>query len=1173
MQKREAKSQVSSKWLALCMSVMLCLILRATSLAQSDNAQISGFVKDPTGAAVPGAAVVIKNEGSNYERTTKTNDSGYYTVTALPPGFYTVTVEAGGFKKFQQTKKKLDPSIASTVDVELTLGEVTETIEVVASVSSVQSETATVGKLIESSQIALMQLNGRNPVLLAGLKPGVRSNSNLSGLNFGLTSGGFNINGGRSQDNLITYDGAVGIRTRSNGTSIGTADVDAVQEVQILTANYGAEYGRSAGGQIRIVTKSGTQAFHGTFYEFLRNSALDANSWTRNQTIGNTAVSSKPEAQRYNQFGYSLSGPIPVPGYKNKLFWLFGQEWVRRRREETSIITVPSLAMRRGDFSELLNPSNQFFSRAVVVNDPLTGQPFAGNIIPTDRLSANGLALLRSYPQPTPGFQTGTNNFVQARPTEADQRKESISIDWNPSERHQVRGRILNYNFIETSAFRAGTDRAPQIIDRPNNTLSLSWTFTISPTLVNEALVTTSADRVHIYVDTRGNTYQRSNYGINYPYLFPAGKEITDKIPTVEIQNFATVDGGPYPSASSGPIYDFSDNLTKIKGNHTFKFGGLFERAGQNDFDQINVSGVPGGTNNQNGRFVFNNARTGAPTSGLAVANTALGLFSTYAELGTRAYTPYRGHMFEWFVQDSWKVKPNLRLEFGLRHSIIQPYYSLWRNMIVFDPKFYDPSKTVTQDPATGFILGTTGDRYNGLVIPGDGFPDSAKGRFPIATSGEFDYLFRGVSKEYSKIQKRDFQPRFGIAYSLNEKSVIRAGAGRFMTRLGVSDSVFLGGQSPFQPTSSVTNGSVDAPGGASSVNFPLIITTQDPEFKNPTAYTWNVTFERELGFKTTVEVGYVGRRGLRGQRERNLNQLQPGTLQKVAAENPGRTINVDTLRPYKGFGTIRTTNNDANSLYNGLQIGVNRRFVSGFSYGVAYTYAKSEDDGSAQRDVVPNAFDVSTLWGPSSFDNRHTLALNYIYALPLFRDKARLSGKVLGGWQITGVAQFQTGTPVTVGTGDDFAGVGGLGNLDSNPGDNKAIQIWNVSGDPKLSRGDRQFSSSNSDKNLWFRTTNPDGTSLFTAPAAGTFTTQRNRNLIYGAGFQNWNLGIFKGFQISENHRLQFRCEMFNFINHPNWGGDSGGPPDTRPRQATFGKIVTKGNQRQLQMSLRYSF
>jgi len=1167
MQKREAKSQVSSKWWALCMSVMLCLVLRATSLAQSDNAQISGFIKDPTGAAVPGASVVIKNEVSNYERTAKTNDTGYYIITALPPGFYTVTIEAGGFKKFQQTKKKLDPSIATTVDAELALGEVTETVEVVASVSSVQSESATVGKLLESSQIALMQLNGRNPIYLAALKPGVRSNNSLSRFGFGLDSGGFNINGGRSQDNLITYDGAVGIRTRSNGTSIGTADVDAVQEVQILTANYGAEYGRSGGGQIRVVTKSGTQDFHGTVYEFLRNAALDANSWSRNRTIGNTAVSSKPEAQRYNQFGYSVSGPVPIPGYKNKLFWLFGQEYVRRRREDTSIITVPSLAMRQGDFSELLSPSNPFFGRAVVVNDPATGQPFAGNLIPANRLSPNGLALLRAYPEPTPGFRQGTNNFVQARPTEADQRKDTISVDWNPSERHQVRGRILNYNFIETSAFRSGTDRAPQIIDRPNNTLSLAWTFTISPTLVNEALVTTSADRVHIYVDTRGDRYKRSAYGINYPYLFPGGKEIDDKVPTIEIANFAQVDGGPYPSASSGPIYDFSDNLTKIKGNHTLKFGALFERAGQNDFDQINVNGVPGGTNNQNGRFVFDNTRAGGTTTGLAISNAAMGLFSTYAELGTRAYTPYRGHMFEWFVQDSWKIRPNLRLEYGLRQSIIQPYYSLWRNIAVFDQGFYDPSKAVTQDPRTGYILGTTGDRYNGIVFPGDGFPDSAKGRFPISTSGEYDRLFRGVSKEYSKIHKDDFQPRFGIAYSLNEKTVIRAGGGRFMTRLGVSDSVFLGGNPPFQPTASVTNGSVDAPGGASAVNFPLVITTQDQDFKNPTAYTWNVTFERELGFKTTLEVGYVGRRGLRGQRERNLNQLQPGTLQA----NPG--INIDYLRPYKGFGTIRTTNNEANSMYNGLQLGVNRRFVSGFSYGVAYTYAKSMDDGSSQRDVIPNAFDAHNLWGPSYFDNRHTLVLNYIYELPLFRDKSHLTGKVLGGWQITGVTQFQTGTPVTIGSNQDFAGVGGVGNLQDNPDTNRGIQIWDVNGDPKLSRGEQAFGLAAGDGNLWFKTKNPDGSPLFTPPAAGTFTSQRNRNLIYGAGFQNWNLGIFKGFQISERHSLQFRCEMFNFINHPNWGGENGGAPETRPAQATFGQITSKGGQRQLQMSLRYSF
>ncbi len=756
MNSKKAKSLVSSVCAVVAACLTLCLTLPVQSLAQSDNAQISGFVKDPSGAAVPGASVVIKNEGSNYERTGKTNDSGYYIITALPPGFYTVTVEAGGFKKYQESKKKLDPNIATTVDASLALGEVTETIEVVASVSSVQSETATVGKLVSAEQIQFMQLNGRNPLYLAALKPGVRSNNSLARFGFGMDSGGFNINGGRSQDNLITFDGAVAVRTRSNGTSIGTVDADAISEVQILTANYTAEYGRSAGGQIRMVTKSGTRDFHGTFYEFFRNSALDANSWTRNRTVNNPSISGRPDPFRFNQFGYNVSGPVVVPGYnkdKNKLFFLWGQEWVRQRRGQTVTTTVPSLGMRRGDFSELLNASNPFYGRVVTIRDPQTGQPFPGNMIPAERLSKNGTALLNAYPAPVLGFQQGNANFVQQRPTETDQRKDTISIDWNPSEKHQVRWRVTNFNFIDTSAFRANTDRAPQIIDRPNNTTSLSWTWTISPTMVNEFLATASADRVHIYVDTRGDRYKRSNYGINYPYIYPDRKEIFDKIPTVNFNSSSFVtqlDGGPYPAASSGPIYDFSNNFTKIRGNHTLKFGGLFERSGQNDFDQINVAGVPGGTNNQNGRFEFSNSRAGG--SGLDLADAALGLFFSYAEIGVRSYTPYRGHMYEWFVQDSWKVRSNLRLELGLRHSIIQPYYSLWRNMVVFDPTLYDPSKAVTQNPTNGYIL--SGDQYNGLAFPGDGFPNDAKGRVPVATSGEFNRLFRGLPKQYSQIHK-----------------------------------------------------------------------------------------------------------------------------------------------------------------------------------------------------------------------------------------------------------------------------------------------------------------------------------------------------------------------------------------------------------------------------------
>lgn len=1171
-------SRFGAKASALLFTLALFFAASANILAQSDNTQLNGFVTDSAGAAIAGAKVVVKNEATNLERETTTNEEGYYVFSNVSPGFYTVAVEQTGFKRFETTNKKVDPGIPASVDAGLEPGQVTETVSIVASTAAVQTESSTVGKLVEAKQIQYMQLNGRNPLFLALLKPGV-SGGALGGFSFGLTTGGLNINGSRTQDNLITFDGAVAVRTRSNGTSIGAADVDATQEVQILTANYNAEYGRSSGGQVRIVTKSGASDFHGSFYEFVRNSALDANSWTRKRTNpGNRPcdqeqferdIHCRPQPFRYNQYGYVLSGPVLLPFTKfnrdrDKLFWLFGQEWVKQRRADTTTITVPTLAMRQGDFSELLSPTNRFFGGARYIRDPqrsgncnATDQTacFPGNIIPANRLSQNGIALLRALPAPVPGFAgTGSTNFFQERPTRTDQRKDTLSIDYYPTDKHQIRWRLQNYNFVELSAFRDGTDRAPQIIDRPNQTSTINWVWTISPTWINEALLAGSRDQVFIAVDTEGERYRRSVYGINYPYLFPTGKEIEDKIPTVAgIGPFQTLDGGPYPSSSTGPIYQFSNNVTNIRGNHTIKFGGYFERAGQNDFDQINVAGTPGGTNNQNGRFEFNNTTPGG--TGLAITNAAIGLFNSYAEIGQRSYTPYRGHMFEWFIQDSWKASPKLHIDLGLRHSIIQPYYSLWRNMSVFDPGSYNPAIAVTQNPANGFITsGNLQSRYNGMVIPGDGFTEEASGRIPIADTGEFDFLFRGFDKRYSKVHYNNFQPRLGFAYAFNERNVLRAGVGRFYTRLGVSDSVFLGGNPPFQPQVSISNGSVDNPGGRAGNVFPLSITTQDPIFKNPEAWTWNVTYEREVGFDTTVELGYVGRRGLHAQRERNLNQLLPGTVQA----NPG--VSADFLRPYKGFGIIRTTNNDANSIYNGFQLGITRRFTEGFSFGLAYTLSKSEDDSSAQRDVIPNAYDASLLWGPSDFDRRHVVVINGIYEFPFFQDRSTLKGKLLGGWRISAISQFQTGTPVSIRTGDDFAGVG--------PG--SGAQYWLVNGDPEISRSDRAFSENNNDPNFWFNGSRDAAGNLvaFSRPAAGTFNTARVRNFLYNPGFQNHNLGLFKDFFITETQNLQLRFEAFNWVNHPNWNG-----ANTDPTNAAFGRVTSKSSERNLQFAIRYSF
>lgn len=1138
---------------ALFAALVVGLIVVQSAYSQSDLSSVTGTIHDPSGAVVANAVVMIRNDSTGAERKATTETSGSYTIPSVPVGTYTFIVEATGFKRFEQSGNTLQASLAATLDATLTLGNTSETVQVSSEAPPVQSDSATLGRDVTAKQIKDLQLNGRNPYLLALLKPGVNGGA-IGGFSFGLNNG-LNINGARNQDTLITQDGAVAVRTRSNGTSIAVADADATQEVQILTADYNAEYGRASGGQIRIVTKSGGHDFHGTAYEFFRNSALDANSWSRNKS-SDPSLNSRPAPFRFNQFGYNISGPIFIPKHWNtqrdKLFFLFGQEYVRYRQDQQNSLTssqfVPSIAMRNGDFSELLNPKNPFYGKVRTITDPTTGSPFPGNIIPRNRLSPNGSALLNIFPDPN---ATGALNYQQTAPGPQNQRKDTGSVDYYPADNHYIRLRLLNFEYNQVIPFASNYLVIPQLFSRPNQTISVNYIWNVKPTLVNEFLVSASRDQVFINIDPSNGLFNRTKYGINYPYLFPNGKQIQNKIPTVTLNGpFNELSGLPYPSSSKGPIYDISDNLTKVSGNHTIKGGFLFERAGENDYDQINVAGVPGGTNNQNGRFVFLDSTPGG--TGLSVANAALGLFDTYAELGTRAYTPYREMMYEWFLQDSWKVTPKLHLDYGLRQSIIMPYYSLWRNMSVFDPTYYNPANAVKVNPKTGNPIAGTGDPYNGLVIPGSGFPDSAKGRVP-ADNGQFTRLFHNLPKGYAQVHPfQGLQPRLGIAYSPDQKTAIRAGAGRFLTRLGISDSVFLGGNPPFQPSASVSYGSVDNPGGGAANTFPLPVTTEDPIFYNPEAWVWNAAVQRDVGFQTTVEVAYVGRRGLHGQQERNINQLQPGTT----FANPG--ISPDALRPYLGYGAIRDTNNVSNSIYHGLQVDVNRRFSHGLLFGIAYTYSKSMDYGSSQRDVLPNAFNRFYQYGFSDFDHRHVAVINVIYELPFYHDTKTWKGKVLGGWQVTEVTQLQTGSPVSVQTGDDFAGVG----PGSGSGQGFASR-WLVNGDiaqPAQFGANAQWYS--------FQT----GTNIL-QPAKGTFTNQRSRNIFYQPGFQNWNFGLFKNFYTTESQYLTLRFEVFNWLNHPNWGGATGGGLDANPTDANFGKITFKDSQRQLQLSLRYTF
>jgi len=1134
----------------------------AALLAQSDNSSIAGTITDSTGAVIAGASITIMSELTKADRTTVSNQSGFYTVAGLAPGKYTITVSAAGFGTVTRTNNNLDPSVPATVNITLPIGKTDQQIQITANETSLQADSSTLGRVITSSQADNLPLNGRNPIYLALTKAGITSiSSNVSSFSFSTGLGALNINGGRERDNLLTYDGAVAVRIRASGDSIGTPDLDAVQEVQVLATNYPAEYGRSIGGQVRIITKSGGEQFHGSIYEYFQNPVLNANTWVRKNNTTNNNNPNYPAALKtnfvqpftFNQFGGNLNGPLYIPHIlpKGKVFFLYSEAFVRYNQSQTNAVTVPNPAFRNGDFSSLLAGSNKIYIRnpqSTLACDSAKGGPgcFPGNIIPKSQLSSNGVGILNAFPTPTPNFSLGSSNLLTTGTNPVQQQIDSGNLDIIPTDKDYIRFRLIHFFYHEDNPFATSNyGNVPRLYSRPNQTGSLDWVHTFNEKMTNEVLLTASHDAARLSIDTSTGTYDRSRYGINFPYLFPQGKDLPNKIPTVQFDtttSITTLDGSTYPSHSQGMLFNFADTFTRIIGNHTIRAGASYERSGENDNDQIAfANSTPGQTNNQNGKFDFSSANPLG--SGYDLADAALGIFNTYSEIGPRNETPNRANMFELFAQDSWKVTPKLHLEYGVRYSSIHPYYSLWNNAGTFDPAFYNPSAAVSVDSKGNPIAGS-GDPLNGTVLWGNGFTSNAKNHLPIAATGEYDHLFHDLPRGYIHVQNFLFQPRIGIAYQLNDKTVLRTGFGRYVNRQGVSDGVFAGGIPPLQQVVSITGGSVDNPGGtaAATGSYPQLSGSIARNSPQPEAYTWNVSLERELGFDTVADISYVGRHALHQQFQGDLNQAPPGTLQKYGA-------GLNAHRPYLGYAAITQVYQGDTAFYQGLQIDVNHRYSRNLGFGVAYTFAHSQDCGSFQKNFLPNFLDTKGLCGNADYDVRQVLALNSVYRLP-FNSNSRLANEILGGWQLSQSYQFQTGTPFSVQTATDIAGVGS----------GFQGQLYELV--PGIStHGNGKFSVKG-DTNSWFNG------NAFAPPPQGTFTTQHTRNILVGPGSGNYNASMQKRFQTFENQFLTFRFDAFNFPNHPNWSS-----PVTSPTDSNFGKVTSKTGQRGMQASLRYSF
>ena len=1168
----------------------LCIIVTFTAGAfgQSDKSTIGGFVTDQSGAVVANAKILLTNEATRESYTATTDSQGHYTVTNLTAGEYTLTAEISGFKKYVSSHNTLAANTTLSLNAPLSVGAATEQVTVTATAQTLQTQSAAVQAEITGKQVSDQELNGRNPLYMGSLVPGMRTGSTLGDFNFAVGGGNpFQVNGARTQDTMVFFDGAPAVRTRGNGAIIGVASVDATQEMQVIASDYQAEYGDAAGAQIRMVTKSGSRDFHGSAYEYLRNSAMNANTWVRNQSPTTRFAS----PYRYNNFGFTFGGPVWIPKigmdrFRDKFFFFVNEDWIRYRFTDSQQQAVPTLRMRTGDFSEFLNP-NPWLSGVHQIYDPATCpslgsascQPFAGNIIPADRLSANGLAILNAYPTPTPGYQSGVDNWIAQAAHPINQRKQVLHINWVVNDRHKLEYVRQNATYNEYQPFDQGSGLTGKYFIRPNQTNVLAWTWAISPTMINEARATLSLDNVYIPVNTALAGFDRSSLGITFPYIFPADQKAEPgKIPTASVQDsFYSLAGGPYPSHSDGPIFTASDSLTKVWGNHTFKGGYYLNFSGENDNDQINVATVPGGASNQNGTFTFTDTRSGlGATTGISLANLAMGIADNYNEIGQRAQTYWRGLDNEFFAQDSWQVNRRLHVDYGLRITVLSPYTPAWGNADFFDPATYSAASAPTVTPQGNVILGT-GNPYDGIVIPGySSFPSSAA-KHGVLGAGSNPNVCDGAScaslfapklnKGYVNTSY-NYQPRLGFAYAVTPRTVVRVGIGNFATRMGLLDNVFPGGNSPFQPTVTVNpapgvNDMVDDPGSslATDIAAPIQLTTLNKNLKSPQRWNWNATVEQQTFWKSMLSVAYVGGRGLYNWRVIDINQPAPGAL----AQNPGMSAN--SLRPYRGFSAIQQEQSNGSSRYNSLQLQWNRPFASGWLVGVAYTLSKSMDDSSNYRDILPDSYNTTGLWGPSEYDTRNIFVINYQYLLPFFRNQDTLAGKLLGGWQLSGNTEFQSGTPCGIGTGNDFAGVGEVGSF----GCGSEGEFYAMTGTPKLLK---QFSGyAGQQANKWFTTTNADGSPIFTPPPANTFVHQQGvRDSVYQPGFQNWNLNLRKTFAINERNGFEFKADAYNFVNHPNWSMTSS---NLNPTSGTFGQVNTKStsNPRQLQVGLTYSF
>jgi Carboxypeptidase regulatory-like domain/TonB dependent receptor-like, beta-barrel len=1202
-------------------SVELLLVICLTNsvLAQEFRATVNGKVTDPSKAVIPGAIVKVVNLQTNETATVATNSEGNYTVSFLNPGLYSITVEASGFKKHTRARQELQVNQTATINFELELGAASETITITAENPLLEESNADRGTVIDNSVISELPLNSRNPVTLAALVAGVTFDGDVQNQrpfdNNGVSS--LSINGGRTGNSEFLLDGAPNNAISGGNNNIAlTPSADAVQEFKIVTNAYDAQYGRTAGGIINVSMKAGGNKFHGSVFEYARRNFLDANSLlanTRGIPAGkfrNPDGSFSSAGHILDQYGGQINGPVWIPKLydgRNKTFFLFSFEGYRERTPNPAVRTVPMEDFLRGDFSKLRTAAGQ----QIVIYDPATGRmegnqwvrdPFPNNQIPENRIHPLARKLIPYFPKPnfvTPGADPWRNNFADIPNMASDIfRNWAARIDRSIGARDKIYFRFAYNTRTEMSwanGVREGPAQQGQLpLIRANHNGVLDWVHSFNSTLVLN--LRASANRFY--------EIEKTDAGIGFDATelgFP--KSLVDQLP---MKLFPRIDSTDYIRLGRGSldieptnVFTFQPNVVWMHGAHAIR-SGLDFRLSQ--YSRLS-SGEAGLRLNFNRGFTQRVFNTGDALSGNSIASMLLGAVAS----GGVDYNVASMFMWKYYapwIQDDWKVNNRLTLSLGFRWDLNTPIQERFnRQNYAFDPA----------------VLNPVSQRINRTMFP----------QVPEIRGGVGFLIVNGNPGSPWRFDKNNLQPRVGAAYKLDEKTVLRGGFARFYLNptatghtqgFNIRTSLVASNDSNRTPVSDFSgyfpNGITQPPGSSLGLETSVgrDIGFANPIFVIPYVHSYSFGVQRQLGWKTVMEVSYVGSKsyeqqtsydgfnelGLEFRKQCDVTQggnrnFCDGTLPNPFRGVPGfegtgfftgsTRTRYQLSRPYPQFGAITETNrNDGKSWYNSLQVVLRRRLRNNLILNGNYTFSKIME---VQSPSIDGTFARIANRGIAAGDRPHRVAISGIYYLPVGKGKRFFSSMpgvfegIFGGWQVAGAFIRESGRPW------DFP----------NPNDDPALQYL---GGGEVSKSERQRFINGTEyiqgvkpcvERLNTNATSPNFGKyelLSYSVAYGcteanfrylepyqTITTPLRDSRLRRPIYQQFDVNFAKNWRVGESKTIQFRVEGFNLFNTPIYHSRQYNRDANSSEFGTINKRTTNQSNyaRQFQLAAKFNF